>query len=68
VWADLDAAGVPFTLHWGKYNTFWTPARLRAHFGGAVDRWIAGREALLESAAARQVFTNPFMVGLGLAT
>ena len=26
VWADLDAAGIPFTLHWGKYNVFWTPA------------------------------------------
>lgn len=68
VWADLDAAGIPFTLHWGKYNTFWTPARLRARFGNAVDQWIASRETLLESPAVRQIFTNPFMVGLGLAT
>jgi len=26
VWADFAAAGIPFTLHWGKYNVFWTPA------------------------------------------
>ena len=68
VWADLEAAGIPFTLHWGKYNNFWTPVRLRAHFGDAVDQWIASREALLESPAVRQVFTNPFMTALGLAT
>jgi len=68
VWADLDAAGIPFTLHWGKYNVFWTPARLRAHFGNAVDQWIASRETLLESPAVRQVFTNPFMTTMGLAT
>jgi hypothetical protein len=68
VWADLDAAGIPFTLHWGKYNNYWTPARLRARFGNAVDQWIASRESLLESPAVRQVFTNPFMTALGLAT
>ena len=68
VWADLDAAGIPFTLHWGKYNSFWSPTRLRARFGNAVDQWIASRETLLESPAVRQAFTNPFMVGLGLAT
>jgi hypothetical protein len=68
VWADLDAAGIPFTLHWGKYNVFWTPARLRAHFGNAVDQWIASREALLESPAVRQTFSSPFMAGLGLVT
>jgi hypothetical protein len=68
VWADLDAADIPFTLHWGKYNVFWTPARLRAHFGNAVDQWIASRETLLESSAVRQVFTNSFMTTMGLAT
>jgi len=67
-WADLEAAGIPFTLHWGKYNNFWNAARLRAHYGAAaVDQWIASREALLESAAVRKVFTNPFMTTVGLA-
>jgi hypothetical protein len=68
VWADLDAAGIPFTLHWGKYNTYWTPARLRARYGNAVDQWIASREALLESPQVRACFTNPFMEAMGLAT
>jgi hypothetical protein len=69
VYADLEAAGIPFTLHWGKFNTYWTAPRLRAHYGAAaVDQWIASRETLLESPAVRQVFTNPFMTGLGLAT
>jgi hypothetical protein len=68
VWADLDAAGIPFTLHWGKYNAYWTPARLRARYGNAVDQWIASREALLESPQVRACFTNPFMEAMGLAT
>ncbi len=69
VWAALDAAGIPFTLHWGKFNSFLTPARVRDRYGdAAVDRWMASREALLESPAVRQVFTNPFMTGLGLAS
>lgn len=69
IWHDLDAAGIPFTLHWGKYNSFLTPERVRNRYGdGAVDQWIASRETLLESAAVRQAFTNAFMADLGLAT
>jgi hypothetical protein len=69
VWNDLDAAGIPFTLHWGKYNAFLTPDRVRNRYGNAaVDQWIASRETLMESAAVRQTFTNAFMAGLGLAS
>ncbi len=68
VWDDLDAAGIPFTLHWGKYNTYWTAARLRARFGNAVDQWIASRATLLESPQVRECFNNPFMTAMGLAT
>jgi hypothetical protein len=68
VWADLDAAGIPFTLHWGKFNSFLTAARVRDRYGNAVDQWIASRETLLESPAVRQVFSNPFMIHLGLST
>jgi FAD binding domain len=67
VWADLDAAGIPFTLHWGKYNNYWTPQRLRAHYGNAVDQWIASRKTLLDSPQVRECFTNPFMESMGLA-
>lgn len=69
VWARLDAAGIPFTLHWGKFNDFMTAPRLRKAYGNAnVDQWIASREALMESAAARKVFNNAFMESVGLAT
>jgi hypothetical protein len=67
VWNDLDAAGIPFTLHWGKYNTFLTPGRVRDRYGASVDQWLASRETLLESAAVRQVFDNQFTAALGLA-
>jgi hypothetical protein len=36
VWNGLNAAGIPFTLHWG--NTFLTAARVRHRYGGAVDQ------------------------------
>ena len=69
VWAAFDAAGIPFTLHWGKFNSFLTPPRLRNRYGdAAVDQWIASREALLESAAVRKTFTNDFIANLGLAS
>jgi hypothetical protein len=68
VWEALDAAGIPFTLHWGKYNTFLTPDRVRNCYGdAAVDHWPASRETLLESAAVRKIFNNDFTVNAGLA-
>ena len=68
VWEALDAAGIPFTLHWGKYNSFLTPIRVRDRYGDtAVDQWLASRETLLESAAVRQIFNNDFTTGVGLA-
>lgn len=68
VWNALDAADIPFTLHWGKYNSFLTPARIRECYGNvAVDQWIASREMLLNDPSVRQVFTNSFMIELGLA-
>ena len=68
VWANLDAAGIPFTLHWGKFNSFLTPARVRKMYGdAAVDRWIASRNGLLESPEVAKVFANPFITRLQLA-
>lgn len=69
VWEKLDAAGIPFTLHWGKFNTHLTPAGVRDRYGdAAVDQWIGAREALLENAEVRNVFANDFITNLGLAT
>jgi hypothetical protein len=67
VWNDLDAAGIPFTLHWGKYNAFLTPDRVRNRYGVAIDQWLTSRSTLLESTAVRQIFNNHFTKALGLA-
>lgn len=67
VWTNLEQAGIPFTMHWGKFNWFLTPARVQAMYGANVQAWIASREALL-SPQVRQVFTNEFLRSVGLAT
>jgi len=69
VWKALNAANIPFTLHWGKYNTYLTPLRVRTMYGdGAVDQWRASRATLLESADVSRVFDNAFIIGAGLGT
>ncbi len=68
VWNALDAAGIPFTLHWGKFNMHLNAQQVRNRYGASVDDWIAAREDLLENADVRQVFTNDFIKNLGLAT
>jgi hypothetical protein len=64
VWQGLESAGIPHTLHWGQMNNF-TPERVRAMYGGAVDDWIASRNTLLTS-PARAVFSSPFLRQCGL--
>ncbi len=61
----FDEAGMPYTMHWGKTNHL-TKARVRANYGGAVDRWNATRRLLLPDAAERHLFSSPFLDGLGL--
>ncbi len=61
----FDEAGMPYTMHWGKTNHL-TKARVRANYGGAVDRWNATRRLLLPDAAERNMFSSPFLDGLGL--
>ncbi|HET6676546.1 MAG TPA: hypothetical protein VFG71_14470, partial [Nitrospiraceae bacterium] len=68
LWKTLDDADIPFTMHWGKFNTFLNKARVREMYGENVDKWIASREALLEDSKVRQVFTNAFLKSVGLAT
>ncbi len=63
---NLEAAGIPFTCHWGKLETYLTPARVRAMYGPALDRWVEVRRDLLENEDVRRVFTNDFMRRLGL--
>ncbi|WP_160354131.1 hypothetical protein [Sphingorhabdus profundilacus] len=61
----FEAAGMPFTMHWGKTNHL-TKARVRAAFGGNVDRWIVARRTLLPDQAERDAFSNDFIDAVGL--
>lgn len=64
VWQALERAQIPYTLHWGQINNF-TPERVRAMYGAAVDEWIASRNKLLDP-QTRAVFTSPFLQQCGL--
>jgi hypothetical protein len=69
VWKNLEAAGINFTLHWGKFNTHLTGPRVARMYGQAnVDKWKASRAALMESADVSRVFDNGFTRGAGLGT
>ncbi len=69
IWNALDSANIPFTLHWGKFNAYLTPSRVRKSYGNnAVDQWIASRHQLLDDTNLRQLFNNSFMTRLGLAS
>jgi hypothetical protein len=61
----FDAAGMPYAMHWGKTNHL-TKARVRNAFGGGVDRWNVVRQTLLPDAAERDMFSSPFLNGIGL--
>ncbi len=67
VWNKLEQAGIPFTMHWGKFNYFLTRDRLQSMYGESLDKWIESRETLL-TPEVRKVFTNEFLRGVGLAT
>ena len=68
VWNRLDTAGIPFTLHWGKYNAFLNTDRVRNRYGDtAVNQWLTSRKTLLTDPVVRQIFTNDFMKAVGLA-
>jgi FAD/FMN-containing dehydrogenase len=64
--ARMDAAGIPFTQHWGKTNGY-TPARIGAVFGNGRSDWIAARHDLLPDPADRALFENGYLRRLGLA-
>ena len=64
-YADLDAAGIPYTQHWGKINAL-TPARLTAMYGDRVDAWLDARRRLMAEETERRTFENRFMATAGL--
>ena len=64
----IDNARIPFTLHWGKFNSYLTASRVRQMYGDAVPQWISSRETLLDSPDVRDVFTNQFVQKIGLSS
>jgi FAD/FMN-containing dehydrogenase len=65
VFQRLDQDGIRFSLHWGQCGDF-SAQRVRAAYGGAVDRWLDQRRKLL-SPAGRELFSNAFVERCGLA-
>ena len=64
--ARMEAAGIPFTQHWGKTHGY-TPQRIANVYGSDRDKWVAARQQLLPSPAQRKAFGNKFLRDLGLA-
>jgi hypothetical protein len=49
MWAALDNAGMPYTVHWGKINSL-TPERMQRMYGASLDRFIAARARIVDNA------------------
>jgi hypothetical protein len=64
-WAALDAAGIPYTCHWGQQHQL-DALHLRAYFGDRVDRWKAARDRLLPTPTAKTVFSAQTLARVGL--
>lgn len=62
----LEDEGIPFTLHWGKFNNL-TPQRVQADYGPDLVRWKAVRNRLLPTPADRALFATDELRQFGLA-
>jgi len=65
VFAEMDNAGIPFTLHWGQEGDY-SPKRLASMYGDALGRWVSDRNRFLPDPLQRYMFTNDFMKRCGL--
>jgi len=66
-WTNLDAANVPYTLHWGqklRADAAW----VREAYGPALDTWLAQRRKWLPTADARRLFSSDILDLMGLST
>lgn len=61
----LEAKGIPFTRHWGKFNRL-DAARVAHDFGDDLVRWKAVRDQLLPQPAHRRLFACATLDRLGL--
>ena len=65
-WKNLDAAGVPYTLHWGqklRQDATW----VRKAYGPALEAWLAQRRKWLPTADARSLFSSDLTDVMGLS-
>jgi hypothetical protein len=54
----LEAAGVAFTMHWGKWIGYLTRAYVERVYGDRAERWRQARARLLPDARLGHTFTN----------
>ncbi|HEX9630840.1 MAG TPA: FAD-binding protein [Gemmatimonadales bacterium] len=67
-WNALDAAGIPYTFHWGKLNNLdRTSVRFANRYGSAVQHWMDARARLLPTPELRRLFANAFTDHLDLS-
>lgn len=64
VWTELEAAGIPFTFHWGKMNSL-TPARVQRMYGDSLQKFVAAR-ARLVSGPTIAAMTNDALRNWGI--
>jgi hypothetical protein len=65
-WTSLDAAKIPYTLHWGqmlRQDAAW----VRKAYGSAVDDWLEQRRLWLPSPGARRLFSSDLLDKMGLS-
>lgn len=71
-WNAMEANGIDFTVHWGKWNEWLTADRIRKAYDqnseDRTGRWIASRKQLLDDPNVRRMFENDFLRNLSLAT
>jgi FAD/FMN-containing dehydrogenase len=57
----LEAAQVPFTMHWGKWIGCLTRSHVAAVYGDRVLRWRTARSRLLADPAVAQTLSSPMI-------
>jgi hypothetical protein len=62
--AQLEAIGVPYTMHWGKWNGCLTRAHVAAVYGDRARRWRDARARLLTDQHVAQALSNPLIDAL----
>lgn len=65
VFGAMDAAAIPFTLHWGQEGDY-SRERLDKMYGASVNAWQKQRTRLLPESLQRYMFTNDFTKRCGL--